>query len=219
MKRELQSQTDKIIVFIDDLDRLLDDEVASLMQAVKAAGDLPCVAYVLFYDKTFIAEALNKPSHGHGAEFLEKIIQVPVAIPDLSLGDLRNMLKKEILCARQRKQNNWLTGRELDIFEQCICLFIQGKRDVVRFLNDFLLYYGTLGDDVELLDLVGITALRIFCPELYQWIKGNRDLLVDSEPLDGVSLHDSKQVNNLKQVAESVDGTNHFSNDVFNWEK
>lgn len=107
----------------------------------------------------------------------------------------------------------------MDIFEQCICLFIQDKRDVVRFLNDFLLYYGTLGDDVESLDLAGITALRIFCPELYQWIKENRDLLVDSEPLDGVSLHDSEQVNNLKQVAESVDETNHFSNDVFNWKK
>lgn len=219
LKYDLRSQTDKIIVFIDDLDRLLDDEVALLMQAVKAVGDLPCVTYVLFYDKTFIAEALNKSSHGHGAEFLEKIIQVPVAIPDSSLGDLRNMLRKEILRAGQRKQNNWLTGRELDIFEQCICPFIHGKRDVVRFLNDFLLYYGTLGDDVELLDLAGITALRIFYPELYQWIKENRDSLVDSKLLDSVDLHDSGRINNLKQIAEFVDETNHFNNDVLNWKK
>ena len=107
----------------------------------------------------------------------------------------------------------------MDIFEQCICLFIHGKRDVVRFLNDFLLYYGTLGDDVELLDLAGITALRIFYPELYQWIKGNRDSLVDSKLLDSVNLHDSGRINNLKQIAEFVDETNHFNNDVLNWKK
>lgn len=40
LKYDLQSQSDKIVVFIDDLDRLLDDEISSLIQAVKAVGDL-----------------------------------------------------------------------------------------------------------------------------------------------------------------------------------
>ncbi|MZM26226.1 hypothetical protein GT955_09115, partial [Bifidobacterium pseudocatenulatum] len=35
LKYDLQSQSDKIVVFIDDLDRLLDDEISSLIQAVK----------------------------------------------------------------------------------------------------------------------------------------------------------------------------------------
>lgn len=75
-----QSQT-RIIVFIDDLDRLMDDEVVDMLRAVKAVGDLPHVTYVLLYDRTVIAKALDKSCHDKGAEYLEKIIQVPVGLP------------------------------------------------------------------------------------------------------------------------------------------
>lgn len=182
LKRNLDSQSDKIIVFIDDLDRLLDDEIGSLIQAMKAVGDLPRVTYVLFYDKSYVAQALDKVSHDRGAEFLEKIVQIPAAVPEISLSELHEMLKNEIL--RVGWRNDFSLGREQDIFDQCICPFIRSKRDIVRFLNDFRLYYTALGDEVELLDLAGITALRIFCSELYQWVFEKRNYLTDLEYVD-----------------------------------
>lgn len=185
LKRNLNSQSDRIVVFIDDLDRLLDDEIGSLIQAVKAVGDLPHVTYVLFYDKSYVAQALDKVSHDRGVEFLEKIVQIPAVVPELSLSDLHKSLKNEIL--RIGWRDNLSLGREQDIFNQCICPFIRSKRDMMRFLNDFRLYYAALGDDVELLDLAGITALRIFCSELYRWIGEKRNYLTDLEFVDNNS--------------------------------
>ena len=179
LKRNLSSQSDRIIVFIDDLDRLLDDEIGSLIQAVKAVGDLPHVTYVLLYDKEYVAQSLDKVSHNRGSEFLEKIVQIPAAVPEPSLNDLHKTLKNEIL--RVGWRSDFSLGRERDIFDWCIRPFIRSKRDIVRFLNDFRLYYTALGDDVELLDLAGITALQMFCPDLYQWISDNRDCLTDPE--------------------------------------
>lgn len=185
LRGNLESQSDRIVVFIDDLDRLLDDEIGSLIQAVKAVGDLPHVTYVLFYDKSYVAQALDKVSHDRGAEFLEKIVQIPAVVPELSFNDLHKSLKNEIL--RIGWRDNLSFGREQDIFNQCICPFIRSKRDMMRFLNDFRLYYAALGDDVELLDLAGITALRIFCSELYQWVFEKRNYLTDLEFVDNNS--------------------------------
>lgn len=185
LRENLKSQSDRIVVFIDDLDRLLDDEIGSLIQAVKAVGDLPHVTYVLFYDKSYVAQALDKVSHDRGAEFLEKIVQIPAVVPELSFNDLHKSLKNEIL--RIGWRDNLSFGREQDIFNQCICPFIRSKRDMMRFLNDFRLYYAALGDDVELLDLAGITALRIFCSELYQWVFEKRNYLTDLEFVDNNS--------------------------------
>ena len=203
LRENLESQSDRIVVFIDDLDRLLDDEIGSLIQAVKAVGDLPHVTYVLFYDKSYVAQALDKVSHDRGAEFLEKIVQIPAVVPELSFSDLHKSLKNEIL--RIGWRDNLSFGREQDIFNQCICPFIRSKRDMMRFLNDFRLYYAALGDDVELLDLAGITALRIFCSELYQWVSEKRDYLTDLEFVDNNSeMYVNRQNKKEKKLEDEI---------------
>lgn len=216
LKRNLDSQSDKIIVFIDDLDRLLDDEIGSLIQAMKAVGDLPRVTYVLFYDKAYVAQALDKVSHDRGAEFLEKIVQIPAAVPEISLSELHEMLKNEIL--RVGWRNDFSLGREQDIFDQCICPFIRSKRDIVRFLNDFRLYYTALGDDVELLDLAGITALQMFFPELYSWIWENRYLLVD-QCVGEEHVRYLDEFAELNDSIEKVDSENLFKENLVNWKE
>lgn len=220
LKCDLQSQSDKIIVFIDDLDRLLDEEISSLIQAVKAVGDLPHATYVLLYDKAYVAQALDKASHNRGSEFLEKIVQIPAAVPESSLSELHESLKHETL--RVGSYDSLPLGREQGIFNNCICPFIQNKRDMVRFLNDFRLYYEALGDDVELLDLAGITALHIFCPELYQWVSENRSCLIDPGFADngngGMSVDRQKGKRKaLKESLLDVDDTGVFNGLPVDW--
>ena len=60
-------------------------------------GDLPHVTYVLLYDKAYVTQALDKASHNRGSEFLEKIVQIPAVVPELSLSELHESLKHEIL--------------------------------------------------------------------------------------------------------------------------
>lgn len=215
LKYDLQSQSDKIVVFIDDLDRLLDDEISSLIQAVKAVGDLPHVTYVLLYDKAYVTQALDKASHNRGSEFLEKIVQIPAVVPELSLSELHESLKHEIL--RIGWRDSLSLGREQGIFNYCICPFIQNKRDMVRFLNDFRLYYEALGDDVELLDLAGITALHIFCPEFYSWIWENRCLMVNPVFADEEYMVYSDQTADLEEVIKQADEKKIFNKYSIEW--
>lgn len=47
-------------MFVDDLDRLMDDEVTDILCAVKAVGNLLYVKYVLLYDRDSVTKALDE---------------------------------------------------------------------------------------------------------------------------------------------------------------
>ena len=51
----------RIVVFLDDIDRLTDDEIRSVVRLVKLVGDLPRVTYVLAFDRERVERALEGP--------------------------------------------------------------------------------------------------------------------------------------------------------------
>ncbi|MCK6436060.1 MAG: KAP family NTPase [Rivicola pingtungensis] len=69
------------VVFIDDLDRLPVDELQEMFRVIKSVANFPNVVYVLAYDRKVVSAALDKFHPGRGELFLEKIVQMPVALP------------------------------------------------------------------------------------------------------------------------------------------
>lgn len=184
LTRQLERLKTRIIVFIDDLDRLMDDEVVDMLRAVKAVGDLPCVTYVLLYDRDAITKALDKNCHDKGAEYLEKIIQVPIGLPKPPDEAVQERLKKELARIVGEKAYTIYEKNIPDLFDptggvydSCVLPFIRSIRDVIRLSNEFGLRYQVLKDDVEGRDLLGITTLEVFRPHLHRWIMGNKHLL------------------------------------------
>lgn len=82
----------KIIVSIDDIDRLSEDEIIAVFQLVKALADFPKTIYLLAFDYDVVVKALGKVQHGDGKEYLEKVIQVPFEIPAPSMESIHDAL-------------------------------------------------------------------------------------------------------------------------------
>lgn len=171
-------------MFVDDLDRLMDDEVVDVLRAVKAVGDLPYVTYVLLYDRDNITKALDNSCHNKGDEYLEKIIQVPIGVPEPPEAAVQNSLEKEL--NRIMGESAGATHAEdyiafidpaRSVYQNCVIPFIHNIRDVIRLSNEFGFRYRALQDDVEANDLLGITTLEVFRPDLHRWIMGNKYLL------------------------------------------
>lgn len=69
-----------IIVYIDEIDRLDDKDIAALFKALKSVGNLPHIVYVPVFDRQIVASALDNVSQpGRGYEYLEKIVQIPIS--------------------------------------------------------------------------------------------------------------------------------------------
>lgn len=83
---------DAVIVFIDDLDRCLPETVVDTFEAIRLFLNTPKTAYVLALNQNVVESAidsrypeLTKPDGaGLGRDYLEKMLQLKVAIPPLS---------------------------------------------------------------------------------------------------------------------------------------
>lgn len=81
-----------VIVFIDDLDRCLPQTVVDTFEAIRLFLNTPKTAYVVAANQPVVESAIDSryPEHrrpeggGIGADYLEKMLQLKVAVPPLS---------------------------------------------------------------------------------------------------------------------------------------
>lgn len=73
----------KILIVIDDIDRLTNSQIRDIFQLVKQVADFPNVIYILAMDREIVRSALSEVHNIDGNECLEKIIQIPFEIPEL----------------------------------------------------------------------------------------------------------------------------------------
>lgn len=89
--------TFRILVLIDDLDRLDPDDAVEVLRLVKAVGDFPAITYLLAYDKAALAKAIEHSAKvDSGESYLEKIIQFSFKVPPLEPFQLRAWLRGEL---------------------------------------------------------------------------------------------------------------------------
>ena len=88
----LRKAKKRILVVIDDIDRLTPEETSQLFTVIKALADFPNVVYLLALDRKAAVQAIKKQSGLPGKRYLEKIIQVPFELPPIDRVTLREAL-------------------------------------------------------------------------------------------------------------------------------
>jgi hypothetical protein len=93
------SKVDNVIVLIDDLDRCSPDRIIDTLEAIKLFLSVEKTTFIIAADETVIQYAIKKnypPVNGSNVElsteYIEKIIQLPIHIPELSSKDIENYL-------------------------------------------------------------------------------------------------------------------------------
>ena len=177
LEEELIKADKKIIIVIDDIDRLTNSQIRDIFQLVKQVADFPNVIYILVMDRTVVRRALTEMHNIDGNEYLEKIIQVPFELPELRKTKLHNILlikldqivrdlPKEVVL----DENYWSK-----VFTNCISPYINTLRDINRLVNTFQFRYEMLYQETSFEDMLGITTLEVLEPKLYKWVCNNKD--------------------------------------------
>ena len=86
----------KILVIIDDIDRLPPDEIRELFRMIKATANFPNTIYLLAFDNQVVTDALERGFVSSGKDYLEKIVQVPFVLPNPEKFSLRRLLFKKL---------------------------------------------------------------------------------------------------------------------------
>lgn len=174
----LQKQTNRLLIIIDDIDRLTNEQIRLVFQLITSVANFPNTTYLVVFDKEIVVNALKTVQGCNGEDYLKKIIQVPIQIPDMQGYELRTVFitqlnklisdNEDVMVSPEYWQN---------LFDPCIDPFIKNLRDVNRLCNAVQFKLAAIAAEVNFTDMVAISAIELFRPPIYEWIKSNKDLL------------------------------------------
>lgn len=201
----LSKYAGRIIVVIDDIDRLSDEEIRMIFQLVSAVCKFPKVIYLLAFDKDIVVRALNNVQGYDGERYLEKIVQVPVYIPDAKNTYIWSAFDANMNTLRQSFPSVIFEElRWCKVWRSLVSEYVGNIRDIIRLTNALEFKLSLIDQEVNFADLVGVTIIELKIPKLYEWIKLHRALLLGSDDTR-ISLIGQKNIyeyylQNLKEV-------------------
>ncbi|CAG0940810.1 Hercynine oxygenase [Anaerolineae bacterium] len=172
----------RLAVFVDDLDRCLPDKAVEVLEAIKLFLDVPGCVFVLGIAREVIEQGIRVRYKGYetdlsGAEYLEKIIQIPFSLPPIDEQAVQGYVHQ-------------IAGANLPD-ARCGTVFSVGlepnPRRIKRTLNIFLLLWRLaqnrtdLGKVIQPVRLAKIVIIQQYYPRLFELITGRPYLLIDLE--------------------------------------
>lgn len=174
----------KIIIIIDDIDRLSQSEIKQVFKLVKIIADFPNTLYILAFDDQVVTKNLNEQSDVSGRDYLNKIVQVSFNIPYVKDYKISKILFNEldrILSTLPESYNKYFD--ELywaNIYQSGFKNFFKNIRDINRFSNslEFNMSLMHKGESMEVnpIDFIAIESIRVFCPEFYSFMESRNNL-------------------------------------------
>ena len=164
----------RIVVVVDDLDRLDPEDTLEVLRLVKTVANFPAVTYLLAYDRQALADSISKTALvTDGNAYLEKIIQLSFKVPPLEPFRLRRWLREEIdeLFPKQINDGSARVQIVLDVWAGRL---LRTPRDVKRLLFSIRAIWPRLESKADLLDLTWLLMVKekAATPEadLYSWV-------------------------------------------------
>ncbi len=181
----LRSQETRIVVVMDDIDRLQPEEIRQVFQLVKAVANFPKTIYLLVFDENVVVRALNDKTSELGQDYLEKIVQLSLDVPIPDRASLRSWLFKELDTLLQDTPDYlWDPEQWTEVYFSGIDPLIRTPRDVKRFVNALAPTYAIARGEVHAVDFLALQALRVFAPAFYRSIPARKASLAGADIYD-----------------------------------
>jgi len=185
--KKLAKLPNPIVVIIDDIDRLESAEIRDIFKLVRLTASFPNIIYLLAFDRQRVEEALTQ-SGFDGRAYLEKIIQlgwdvpaVPESVMLRQIGEGLQDALDDLEIPERFDEDAWP-----DVLMEVVRPLIKNMRDVRRYAAAVRSKARTLRGQVELVDIMGLEAVRLFLPDVFQAVvAGSQGLTAPSSGFGG----------------------------------
>ncbi len=176
INRTIKEIDRKIIVFIDDLDRLNGAEVVEVVKLIRTSSNFQNTFFVVAYDKGYISNVLASQLSSNNDNFLEKIFIAEFCLPDfepeLFYKELENRLIESVDEKYHPLIRDYFTNQPLYntyILKKCIVSI----RDIYRFPNVFKINFKHISEQVWFFDFLNLELIKYKYPSVYTFISKN----------------------------------------------
>ncbi|MFA6435974.1 MAG: P-loop NTPase fold protein [Candidatus Gracilibacteria bacterium] len=202
IQKLLEKIDGKIVIVIDDIDRLNAKEIRQIFQIVKSLGDLPNIVYLLAFDRVVVVEALAKVQTEKGNDYLEKIIQMPVVVPHVSKEQIQPILfeKLDKVIANQSIDFIPLKNHWVEIYTAGLGNNFKTLRDLARFLNILQIDFQLVKNEINFVDFIAVSVLKVFSSSLYSAIKENKILFTKEKDNHSLKTDQESETQMLNKI-------------------
>lgn len=209
IKESLFKRNKKILIIIDDIDRLTPEEVRLLFKLIKINTDFPNVIYLLSFDRDVVQKALEQQPGINGQDYIEKIVQVNFDIPLAKQEKTAKILFEELdrVLAGLPKSSEMLFDQTYwgNIYHSGFKNLFRNIRDVKRFASSlefsFALMFKQESMEVNPTDFIAIEAIRVFAPSFYEFMRINKELFISTDRDRGTRQENTRQ----KEIEAGID--------------
>ncbi len=207
MKVALARLPKRVIVLLDELDRMEKEELVTLLKVIRGISTLPNLSFFCAGDRKTIVETVKGEFNDKNNTYFEKFFPVSIQIPHTDPAALRKAGTERLVAAFNRR--DWFEHEsevetlrtQIDgIWDERIAPFCRNLRAIGLLANDVGAAAALLKGEVHPVDLTLIELLRRFKPLIYEIVGRNSVALTGGESiLRGGSLHLDKHKETIEQ--------------------
>jgi len=202
----------KILIVMDDIDRLAADEIAEIFLILKAVADFPNTIYFLSFDHDVVCSAIKENLGVNGRTYLEKIVQLQIDVPTIGYMAIHNLFIGQLGALIG---NDHLTKDDQhdlgNFFHDGVKQFLTTPRSAKKLLNILRFMYPPLRGEVYLADMLAIATLFTFVPSAIAAVSSNSGAFIGTarfgDNRDSLKAFHEGWLNELDaKVRANVDG-------------
>jgi hypothetical protein len=212
----------RIVIFIDDLDRCSPKTAVEVFESIKVFLGMEGFIYVVGLSIDVISKLIEvsygKDSLIKGENYIRKIIQLPITIPEWNDFDIiRNLIGD--LSTRLDKKYSDLVRKNKDVIARAAEL---NPREVKRFINNFIITYEIYSDLIDKKritsgDLLLVQALKVRWYAFYSIISTDEKFRKDVKKY--LQLRNDEKMAEITEWRKSNDNVpTAYRNKIFDFE-
>lgn len=200
----LKEMGKRIIIVIDDIDRLDAHETKLIFKLVKITANFANTIFLLAYDREKVCERINDKGI-KGDEYIKKIIQVSFTLPKPDPQDLYKILFNDInLTIKDFDNKYWDDVRWGNLFHSGFKKFFPTIRDIKRYISGLRLDLEIIGkDEINPIDFIGIEVVRVFAPDVYLAMADEKRAFTTTESFY-IGGNNSRDREDRKDICERI---------------
>jgi predicted KAP-like P-loop ATPase len=221
-EERLEKHKKRILILVDDIDRLDKSEIYSLFRLVKLTANLNYTAYLLAFDKGVVTASLEdrypNAKNNPGESFLEKIIQIPLNLPSADKSALKEFCLQGINEALRISGTKLTPQQEQEFARNFTCAFdyhLTTPRKAKLYGNSLMFSLPILRGEINIVDMMLIEGIRVFCSPLYDTIRSNKSSFAGVFQGDEKSEDDKERIRTKELIDKALINQNSISKEGY----
>ncbi len=166
----LGSLEQRIVVLVDDIDRLTRSETRDLFRTIRLSALFPNVVYVLCLDPNVVAASLTDNGFD-GHAYLEKILTLTCRVPKMPDQHIANLFAEALNATLDEPSTPSDETMWAEAYPRIIHPLLRTMRDAKRVLTSLPLAMRLLGGELPEVEIIVMEALRTLYPQMHEAIQ------------------------------------------------